>query len=102
MCLFALSALVVSQPVDDVQTAAVGESVENDQQSPDAIEDQSDDQVGAESRWGYGGYGGYGHRRQGWGGGWGGYRRGYYGGYGGWGGYGGYRRGWGGYGGEKI
>lgn len=80
--------MVSAQPVDDLEVAAaapVGELVENSEPLADnvGVEDESDDQVGAESRrWGGGyGYGGYGHRRHyhhhrpyygGWGGGYGG------------------------------
>lgn len=62
MCLVALMAS--AQPVDDLEVAAVGEKVENDEQPEAAV---SDDLEGAEHRyWG-------GHRRHGWGGGYGGY-----------------------------
>lgn len=82
-----MTTLVAAQPVDDLEVAGaapVGESVENGEALADSVgvEDESDDQVGAESRrWGggyggyrggYGGYGGHRHHHH--------HRGGYYGG----------------------
>jgi hypothetical protein len=65
--LVALSTIVSSQPVDNFEAGQPVEAIPP--QVADAI-DNSEDQVGAESRFGYGGYGGYGR-------GWGGHHRGY-------------------------
>jgi hypothetical protein len=56
MCLVALSAFVNSQPIDDLEVAAVEQT---NPQVADAV-DGSEDLVGAENRFGFGGYGGYG------------------------------------------
>lgn len=57
MCFVALTTLVIAQPVDNFEAAAV--ETNTNQMIVDNA-DGSNDLVGAENRFGYGGYGGYG------------------------------------------